>query len=228
MSVEDNPKENKKIIVLVEDKLFPLLTVLLSLQTILFVSNKQGLKNAPQNYDTQIKVLHLIDHNQTGDLEHFKRFERALQAREEDENNILKLDYQYEALKWDTEGYPKNCKQCANSIAQHIHQMCEGKEYAIILDAILLDSVDKKELITPQYDGRVLSQYLFECFRDHCIPYTNYEQETKAIRTAWEKGVCLKFAMFQRQQLVGNAIYKPFRDMLYKQLHIGGDTHHEQ
>lgn len=220
MNSDGSTNEIKKLILLVEDNLSPLLNVLLSLQTILFVSNKQGLKNAPQSQDTQIKVLHLIEDNKTGDQEHFERFKRVLQTRE-DENGILKLDYQYQSLVWDTDAYPKDCERCADAIAQQIQQICEGKDYTIILDAILLGTVDEIELVNGR---RVLSQSLFERFRDHCIPYTNYGQGTKQIRKAWAAGVSLAYEMFQRQQIVGNAIYKPFRNRLYSQLRIGEDT----
>lgn len=224
MNKEVNSGEVKKLVLLVEDKLPPLLNILLSIQQILFVSNKQGLENAPKDKDTQIKVLHLIDCEKDKDPEHFERFKRTLEAREQDESNVSKLEYQYQPLAWDTQGYPEDCERCADSIAQQIQQICEGKDYSIILDAILLEPGDEEELANPKYGGRVLSQCLFEYFRDHCIPYTNYGQGTKHIRDAWAKGVSLDYEMFQRQQIVGNAIYKPFRNKLYSQLRIGEDT----
>lgn len=207
-----------------EDKLPPLLNILLSLQTILFVSNKQRLENAPQNNDTQIKVLHLINDGKSEDWEHFNRFKRTLEAREQDETNVAKLEYSYQPLVWDKKNYPKNCEGCADTIAQQIQQICMGKEYTIILDAILLEPIDECELVNPQQGGRILSQCLYERFHDHCIPYTNYGQGTKQIRKAWAAGVHLDYEMFQRQQIVADAIYKPFRKMLYKHLGIGGDT----
>lgn len=224
MNEEENANEIKKMVLLVEDKLHPLLNILLSIQTLLFVSNKQGLKNAPQNKDTQIRVLHLVGNGKAGDLEHFERFKRTLEAREQDEHDVSKLDYQYQPLVWNTTGYPEDCDECAAEIAQQIQKICEGKDYSIILDAILFDSVDGNELKNPQHGGRVLSQCLFERFPEHCIPYTNYDQGTKQIRKAWAEGVHLKYEMFQRQQIVADAIYKPFRKMLYSQLRIGGDT----
>lgn len=224
MNKAEKSGEVKKLVLLVEDKLPPLLNILLSLQTILFISNKQRLENAPQDNDTQIKVLHLIDCGKSEDWEHFNRFKRVLETREQDESNVSKLDYTYQPLEWNSKNYPEDCERCADTIAHQIQQICMGKDYTIILDAILFESVDENELVNPQHEGRVLSQCLFERFRDHCIPYTNYGQGTKQIRKAWAQGVNLDYEMFQRQQIVADAVYKPFRKMVYKHLHIGGDT----
>lgn len=113
MGKDENKKEKEKIVLLVEDKLPPLLNILLGIQTMLFIANKQGLKNAPKRKNTQIQVLHLISGSKTGDPEHFDRFKRMLEEREQDENNVEKLEYKYQSLTWDANNYPANCEECA-------------------------------------------------------------------------------------------------------------------
>ena len=224
MSVEENAYGPKRLVLLVEDKLPPLLNVLLSIQSILFVSMKKRLRNAPALKDTEIRVLHLVEKGQKGDPEHFERIKRALEARDQNENSIQQLDYQYQVLEWDTTDYPATCEDCARGIIQEIQHICAGKDYSIILDAILLESKDEDELRHKQHGGRVLSHCLFEHFSDYCIPYTNYAEGTIHTRKAWSHGVSLGYEMFQRQQIVTEGIFKPFRKMLYRQLRIGDET----
>lgn len=224
MSTEKSNKEKEKMILLIEDKLSPLLNILLSVQTMLFIANKQSLPNAPKQNNTQIQVLHLIDDDKTEDLEHFERLRRTLEEREQNENGIEKLEYRYQPLKWDASNYPEECEECATKIVDEIEKICEGKDFSIILDVILSESVDSDYLANSARKKHVLSQVLFERFRDNCIPYTNYVQGEKHIRKAWEEGVNLEYELFQRQHIVADAIYKPFRKKLYKQLRIGGET----
>lgn len=224
MGKEENKKEKEKLVLLVEDKLPPLLNILLGIQTMLFIANKQGLENAPKHKNTCIQVLHLVSGNKTGDPEHFDRFKRMLEEREQDENNIEKLEYKYQPLTWDANNYPANCEECAQIIGDKIEQICKGKDFSIVLDVILLEPVDNDNLADPEYKGHVLSQLLFERFRDHCIPYTNYSSGSKQIRRAWLEGTRSKDEPFQRECIVADAVYKPLRKKLYEQLRIREDT----
>jgi len=101
MSTEENKIEREKIVLLIEDELPPLSSILLGVQTMLFVANKQGLSNAPKHKNTRIQVLHLIDDDKTEDLEYFERLRRTLEEREQNENGVEKLEYRYQSLKWD-------------------------------------------------------------------------------------------------------------------------------
>lgn len=215
----------KKVVLLVEDKLVPLKNVLLSIQAILFVANKRNAPNAPQSNKTEIIVYHLVPKDQKGDRDLFERYKRTLEKVQDDQENVLKIKYSYEVYDWDTSNYPQNAAAVADSIVKAIQKLCTDKEYSVILDAILCEDVDANLLINSGSGEKILSQIIFEQLSDHCIPYTNYGQGTIGMRKKWKEGIKSgeNVELFQRQYLVSDAIYKPFRKLLFSQLKIGDD-----
>ena len=221
-SMNTEKSKKKKTVLLIEDKLASLQNVLLSIQTLLLVANKQKRKNAPQdNEDTQVFILHIVQEETHSDFEHFNRLKRILQEREAS-NSSVRLCYEYKPFCLDITHYPKECEKIVAPILAEIDKICKETDFSILLDAILLAGTDDRILVGHSSET-VLSQAIYKHFKKNCIPYTNYGEGTRQLRTQWKKGMgdC---QVFQRQQIVGHAIYKPFQDVFYKQLNIEDET----
>ncbi len=175
MSNVEKTNDITKLVLMVEDKLPPVLDILLSVQNILTVAGKRNLPNAPKDNDTEIRILHLIGNNEAEDSDYFQRIKRTLEARQQDQDGVPKLYFEYESLSLDTEQYPQNCAECAAKVNEHISKICKGKNYSIILDVILVEGKDQNEILQKENGGIVLSQQIYNCFYEHCIPYTNYD-----------------------------------------------------
>lgn len=213
----------KKVVILVEDKLYPLEDMLLNIQSILCIASKKRMNNAPENHDTEICVLHVLGDSNEEDKEHFFRIQQVLEKREQDikkvkEILIPELDYRYESIQIDKEAYPENREACADIIRNKIANICDGREFVIILDVVLHDKKD------PQIDlsqKMTLAQILYESFHENCIPYTHYNNGGALFRTNWSNSVTPPRIPYERQCMDGNGIYKPFRDDIYRILKIG-------
>lgn len=223
MSQKNKTTGKQKLILMVEDKLPPTSDILLSIQNILAVAGKRNLRNAPKNNDTEIQILHLIGSDKTADRDCFQRIKRTLEARQQDQDGIPKISFKYEPLSLDTEQYPKNCTECADKVIERISKICNGKNYSIILDVILFEGKDQSEILQKENGGKILSQQIYNSFHQHCIPYTNYDFQGMQFREAWKESVDPPVYPYERYCIDGNVTYKPFRDLLYRQLGIGGD-----
>ena len=216
-----------KVVLLIEDKLPPLEDILLNIQSILFGASKKRQAGAPENGDTEIRLLHLLGRGIEEDRAHFQRFKHILETRQNVLEHVPTLRYEYDSLELpDTEAYPGNADQCADAVASKILDICGEKMYSIILDVILVESEnkDRNALWESEAHPKILSQILYERFHDNCIPYTNYGAGEIKYRRSWEGGVTPPKIPFERNLMDGNSIYKPFRDELLHQLRIGEDA----
>ena len=210
----------RKAIILIEDNLFKLEDMLLSIQSILFVAAKKGLYNAPYGKDTTIYVLHIISESEEEDITTFKRFETTLKNREIDlmkPNYNCELNYRYVAAKINKETYPPaNWKTVLPDICKEISKMKRQCDYAIILDVVLNEEKDKGLVLD---NKEILSHALFKKYKEHCIPYTKYEDAGQRFRENW-KAQAKTGQLYERFCLDGNVIHKNFKEDIYKQLNI--------
>lgn len=219
----------EKIVILVEDEIYPLEEVLLNIQSVLFVASKSGLSNAPQDHDTLIYVLHILDENQEYEKskERFQRIKRTLENRQQDLRDnrsipVPDLDYKYDYMRINRKSYPGNCTECAETIQMKIEEIRNNREFAILLDVVL----DKEKDTQIVLDGttKILSQKLYESLNDHCIPYTNYKSGSVTFRQMWTDGISPHKEAFDREDIDGNIINKRFKNELYRMLKIGVDA----
>lgn len=216
---------SKKVIILVEDDLYKMEDMLLSIQSILFVAVKQRLLNAPRKNDTEICLLHVLDNGEQADPKTFGRFKSILEDRQRElmtPEYGCELKYKYETVQINKELYPpKNLdeSECKKAICEKIEKISQKREYSIVLDVILVnkDDKDKNNVLNGE---RILSQTLYQKYLKHCIPYTKYDTPTKEFRTKWAEAIDAELP-YERFCLDGNVIHKEFKQKLYGQLKIG-------
>ncbi|MBQ8209191.1 MAG: hypothetical protein IJZ35_01220 [Clostridia bacterium] len=214
----------KKTIILVEDDLSQVQDILLSIQSIIFVSSKMGLTNSPQDSDTKICVLHTLWDNQKRDTDSFDRIKRLLETRQQDlatqgQGFIPKLKYEYEFVSLEKNKYPDEIDVCSDKICAKIDTIRKDSSFVIMLDLVLLKEVDQNR-ITENGD-KILSQVLYQKYVGNCIPYTNYDEGDFSFPNKWSHGVVPPKTPYERFVIDGNVIYKPFKDEIYKCLKIG-------
>lgn len=208
---------SEKVVILVEDDLFKMEDMLLSIQSILFVAAKQGLSNAPGNDDTEICLLHVIGNNEKGDPKTFGRFKSILEDRQR-ELMTLELKYTYETVCIDIDAYPGNAYDCKEIIGDKIKEIIGGREYSILLDVILVRK-DDKDINHVLQEESIVSQLLYKLFPEHCISYTTYDGAEQTFRKMWAKGAESELP-YERFCLDGNVIHKGFKEKIYGQLKI--------
>ncbi len=212
----------QKSVILVENDLFKLEDMLLSIQSILFVATKQKLSNAPGAKDTTICVLHLLDNNEKEDHKTFGRFKSILEDRQRELMTSVyecEINYLYETVHIDRELYPpQNWDEGMQNICNKIKEISNNCDYSIVLDVILDDEKDPILVL----DGKkILSQFLWEKFSGHCIPYTTYDRSGQKFRKEWASGVKTQKLPYERFRLDGNVIEKNFKQEIYGHLNIG-------
>ena len=165
----------------------------------------------------EICVLQILDETQSNEK---KRF---IQCKQEWENNFLDLDsrleidYRYEYVGIDIKEYPKNCEACSISVLEKIRELVADKDYAIILDVVLVDKKDTQIVLKEK--KKILSQFLYNNLYERCIPYTNYDAAVK-FRQEWSKGVIPKKEAYDRDYLEGDMIDETFEAEIFKMLKI--------
>ncbi|MCM1191636.1 MAG: hypothetical protein NC123_01860 [Butyrivibrio sp.] len=214
-------EEKKKVVILVENDLFQLEDMLLSIQSILFVATKQKLLNAPKEDDTAICVLHLLGKDEKAEPKTFGRFESILEDRQRelmDSDYGCKLNYRYETARIDRESYPpEDWDEGMKDVCTKIEEISQGCSYTIVLDVILEDDKDPSLVLD---GGEILSHFLYRKYSGHCIPYTKYDPSGQKFRKKWAERVDGKKAPYERYCLDGNVIHKNFKQEIYKCLEI--------
>lgn len=208
---------SKKVVILVEDDLFKMEDMLLSIQSILLVATKQKLSNAPASDDTEICLLHVLGNNEKEDLKTFGKFKSSLEDRQR-ELMTSELKYMYETVHIDIDAYPGNMDDCKKVVVDKIEEIIRGREKSILLDVILVRK-DDKDINHVLKGESILSQLLYNKFSGNCIPYTTYDGFEQTFRTMWSKGVGGKMP-YERFCLDGNVIHKIFKQEIYGQLKI--------
>lgn len=213
---------SKKVVILVEDELYKMEDMLLSIQSILFVAAKQKLLNAPVKNDTEICLLHVLDNDEKEDSKTFGRFKSILEDRQRTlitSEYEYEIAYKYEVVHIDTDLYPGNRDECIKIVSRKIREIIKEREYSIVLDVILVrnESKDTNQVLN---DEKILSQMIYQIFPENCIPYTTYDSSGQTFRTKWMKGVGGKMP-YERFCLDGNVIHKKFKQEIYSQLKIG-------
>lgn len=211
----------RKAVILVENDLFKLEDMLLSIQSILFVAAKQRLSNAPGAGDTTISVLHLLDKNEKEDFKTFDEFKTTLETRQRElmtSDYECKLNYSYEAVHIDRESYPpQDWNKGMEDVCRKLEEICNECDYSIVLDVILDDDKDPNLVL----EGKmILSQFLWKKFSAHCIPYTKYDRSGQKFRKMWAKGIDADKLPYERFRLDGNVIEKNFKREIYGHLKI--------
>lgn len=208
---------SKKVVILVEDDLYKMEDMLLSIQLILFVATRQKLSNAPKRSDTEICLLHVLDNCEEEDSKTFGKFKSILEDQQREYE--FELKYKYEAVCIDKNLYPENKNECAEILSKKIKEIAQKREYSIVLDVILVqnESKDTNQILNGE---KILSQLLYETFPGHCIPYTTYDHYGQTFRVKWAEMVGREKA-YERFCLDGNVIHKRFKQELYEQLKIG-------
>ena len=213
-----------KTIILIEDDLSQVQDMLLSIQSIVFISSKMGLVNSPQNFDTKICVLHTIWDDQKPDSDGFDRIKRILETRQQDlaaqdQGFIPKLVYEYDYISLDKSIYSDNMELCKDEICKKVNIIRNDSNYVLMLDLVLLKGVDQNQVT--KEDKKILSQLLYQEYIDNCIPYTNYDDGDFSFPKKWSEGVPTKKIPYERFVIDGNVIYNPFKNEIYKCLKIG-------
>lgn len=218
-----------KVVILIEDDLNQIEDVMLSLQSILFVASKKGLPNAPQNGDTKICILHVLWNSDTADERRFQQFKRRLETRQSDfisegKTVVPELNYSYKPIKLDELIYPKECEQCRKTISRQIEEICNDRDYTILLDVVLNVNKDTDIVLNSEIGSVILSQKLYNAYHEHCIPYSTYDYKGIVFRKKWKAGIDPSRDVYDRRNIDDNTIYKPFQKELYQKLNIGGDV----
>lgn len=208
---------SEKVVILVEDDLFKMEDMLLSIQSILFVAEKQNLSNAPKNGNTEICLLHVLDKDEKADSKIFEKFKAILEERQREYECELK--YEYEIVKIDKNLYSKNKIECAKILCEKIEQKVQKREYSIVLDVILVKN-ESKDIDQVLKEEKILSHLLYEKFSENCIPYTTYDNSGQTFRVKWAEIINSELP-YERFRLDGNVIHKGFKQKLYGQLKIG-------
>lgn len=212
----------KKSVILVENDLFKLEDMLLSIQSILFVATKQRLSNAPGAGDTTISVLHLLGNNEEEDSKTFDGFKTILETRQRElmtSDYGCELNYSYKAVHIDRESYPpQNWDEGMEEVCRKLEEISNECDYSIVLDVILDDDKDPNLVLEGE---KILSQFLWEKFSDHCIPYTKYDRSGQEFRKKWAEGIKTDKLPYERFRLDGNVIEKNFKREIYGHLKIG-------
>ena len=209
----------KKIIVLVEDKMFQLKNTVFNLQSTLSVARKRAAANAPDEGDTEICVLHLIGDEKERNEALFNNLlykweERAARS------GIPQITYFYDPCKIDCDGYPANGDKMAERIARHIRELGSGKSLAVILDVILVPQKDQNMSLDEVKNGQMLSHKIDKALGGICIPYTLYGTGYGKFRDAWRIGTGRDKNIYDKDSLDRNTIDSGFRKELYKLLNI--------
>ncbi len=213
---------NKKVVVFVEDDLYKMKSMLLSIQSILFVAAKQKLSDALGNGDTEVCVLHVLENNEEEGQKIFEGFKATLEEKQREMVNTgtdFKLDYSYKTVHINKRGYPENKEDCFNIISEKIKEITVGRDYSIVLDVILIRPEEKEIKLILDGNQKNLSQSLYLAFSENCIPYTRYDDELQTFREEWSKGAEGR-KPFERFCLDGNVIHKKFMKEIYGQLKI--------
>lgn len=213
---------SKKVVILVENDLFKLEDMLLSIQSILFVATKQKLPNAPGKDDTTICVLHLLGNDEKAEPKTFGRFESILEDRQRELMAFdyeCKLQYRYETVSINREFYPPgNWDEGVQIVCEKIEEISQECDYTIVLDVILDDDKDPNLVLNGE---QILSQFLYMKYSGHCIPYTTYIRSEQKCREKWAERVNAKKLPYERFRLDGNVIHKEFKQEIYGCLKIG-------
>lgn len=211
---------SKKAVILVENDLFKLEDMLLSIQSILFVAARQNLSNAPGKGDTTICVLHLLGSDEDADAKTFGRLASILEARQRElMTSECELDYKYETVHIDRESYPpKDWDEGMEIVCEKISEISRECDYSIVLDMILDNKKDPNIILNK---GKILSQFLYQKYSGHCVPYTTYANSEQKYRTAWADGVEPEKVPYERFCLDGNSIRKDVKSEIYGHLKIG-------
>lgn len=213
---------SKKVVILVENDLFKLEDMLLSIQSILFVATKQKLSNAPGKDDTTICVLHLLGNDEKAEPKTFGRFESILEDRQRELMAFdyeCELQYRYETASIDRESYPPgNWDEGVQIVCEKIEEISQECDYVIVLDVILDDDKDPNFVLNGE---QILSQFLYTKYSGHCIPYTTYTSSEQKCREKWAERVNAKQLPYERYCLDGNVIHKGFKQEIYGCLKIG-------
>lgn len=217
-----------KVVILVEDDLSRLEDLLLNIQSILFVASKKKLSNAPQEQDTEICILHVVEEEQENYRKQFENFRRILESREQNINENerihgLQLTYRYQTAAINQTQYPDNCKECKEIILNQIREIGNEKEYVVLLDVVLNKKKDTDIVLKNNKKKPILSQLLYGALQQQCIPYTTYTGSDSKFLEMWCKSVTPPAIAYEKEYIEGNAIYKPFRNAIYKKLNIGED-----
>lgn len=208
---------SEKVVILVEDDLFKMEDMLLSIQSILFVAAKQSFSNAPQENDTEICLLHVLDNDEKEDSKTFERFKSILESRQREYD--CKLKYKYETVYIDKKMYPVNKDKCEKILGNKIREIAQKRSYSIVLDVILVRN-ESKEINRVLNKEEILSHSLYKLFPNHCIPYTTYDSTGQTFRVKWADMIESELP-YERFRLDGNVIHKGFKQKLYGQLKIG-------
>ncbi len=212
----------KKSVILVENDLFKLEDMLLSIQSILFVAAKQRLSNAPGTGDTTISVLHLLGINEKEDSKTFDGYKATLETHQRKlmiSDYGCELNYSYKAVHIDREKYPPcDWDEGMKGVCHIIEEISNECDYSIVLDVILDDEKDPSLVL----DGKmILSQFLWQKYFNHCIPYTTYDRSGQKFRKKWAEGIATDKLPYERFRLDGNVIEKNFKREIYGHLKIG-------
>lgn len=214
---------SKKVVILVEDELFKVEDMLLSIQSILFVAAKQNLDNAPGKNDTEICLLHVLGNNEKEDLRTFDRYKAILEEQQRELRTSdygCELEYTYETVHVDIDSYPPdNWEEWMKGVNDKIEEISKGRQYSIVLDVILVTNNDKDKDSILKGD-MILSQKLYQNFEKNCIPYTKYDSDGKAFRSKWADGIGGR-KPYERFCLDGNVIHKDVKKEIYGHLQIG-------
>jgi len=221
-----------KVVILVEDDIFYLRRILCGIQTVLFVASIQELNNAPKDGDTEVYILHVLWDEQSEESRELekKTFQQLQNDLRNHGENIRKegkvvplIDCRYGTLKLDKKTYMDERFKCKEDICNRIKELCNGRDYAIMLNLVLCKEEDINIVLGEHNDAPILSHMIYEEFGNNCIPYTNYSAGGEKIRQEWSNRVRPYKMPFERSDIIGNAVYVPFKKEIYKMLNIKED-----
>lgn len=206
-------------IIFIDDNINRLDKLLLSVQSVFCIANRKNLENAPQNNDMEICILQILRKDVMADNNRFSEIKRMLEARQQNTIGMPEILLKYDTQELDFHDYPQNCNLLYNTLKEKIEKISTDYDtYYILLDISLYDERDIFEVMS---GNKILSQLIYDGFADNCMPYTSFDSDGKEFILKWRENVSKDTEPYERYRLESNAVYKPFRDKLYKQFQIG-------
>lgn len=203
-----------KTVIIIEDKLDGLKPILSVIRDIFIMLDKQDNGFTLKNANVKICVLRIIGEGQDEDKDKFKKIESSL-GMEIDAG----IEYEYIPVPINTQDYPGVAEEELNKICSKVSELCEGRDYSIMLDVVLVPNQDYTAIKT----DKILSQRIYESFSDKCIPYTNYGEGDTKFRQKWIRDLPSRVRILERWEMDGSAIPCSLFAPLCSHLGIGMD-----
>ena len=213
-------RNKKKVVIFIEDKLEQLESPILFVEKCLTLAVMRKVKNAPKNKDTKLIIM-LLKEETPERSEWLNRIETEINEWKRTLEVEPKIEFVYEKFFWGL--HEGEDDKDFESIKDKIDTWCADKDFSLFLDVVLIDDIEEESNMETDVDSisnqkKILSQKLYDTYKDHCVPYTIFDNDGTTFRQKWAGDE--RPMPYERARFNGGFIDCEIKKLLYAHLRI--------